>query len=133
MVIISASGMAENGRILHHLKNNIEDNNTIVTIVGFMAAHTLGRKLVEGEKSVKIFGKKYTVNAEIEKLNAFSAHADYNEIKEWVSGYDLKRLKKIFLVHGENKSLLNLKKELLSMDVKSVEIMEYGETYKIKI
>lgn len=133
MIIISASGMAENGRILHHLKNNIEDKNTIVTIVGFMAAHTLGRKLVEGEKSIKIFGKRYTVNAGIEKLNAFSAHADYNEIKEWVSGYDLKRLKKIFLVHGENKSLLNLKRELLSMGVNSVEIMEYGETHKIKI
>ncbi len=131
MIIISASGMAENGRILHHLKNNIEDKRAIITIVGFMAAHTLGRKLVEGDKTIKIFGKNYTVNAEIEKLNAFSAHADYNEIKEWVSGYDLKRLKKIFLVHGENKSLVNLRAELLSIGVNSVEIVESGKTYEI--
>ncbi|MEN8221615.1 MAG: MBL fold metallo-hydrolase [Acidobacteriota bacterium] len=132
MIIISASGMAENGRILHHLKNNIEDERTIVTIVGFMAKHTLGRKLVEGEKSIKIFGKMYNVNAEIEILNAFSAHADYNEIKDWVSGYDLKKLKKIFLVHGESKSLLNLKEVLLSSGVNSVEILEYGKQYKIE-
>ncbi len=130
-IIISASGMAENGRILHHLKNNIENKNTIVAIVGFMAEHTLGRKLVEGEKRVKIFGKYYQVNAEIEKLNAFSAHADYNEIKEWVSGYDLKKLKKIFLVHGESDSLENLKKELMTIGVQSVEIVKYGSQYKL--
>ncbi len=131
LIIISASGMAENGRILHHLKNNIEDKNTIVTIVGFMAANTLGRKLVDGDKSIKIFGKTYSVNADIEILNSFSAHADYNEIKDWVSDYDLKRLKKIFLVHGESDSLVNLKKELLSIGVNSVEITEYGQKYKI--
>jgi len=131
MIIISASGMAENGRILHHLKNNIEDERTIVAIVGFMAEHTLGRKLVEKEENVKIFGKTYKVNAEIEILNAFSAHADYNEIKDWVSGYDLKRLKKIFLVHGESKSLLSLKGVLLSSGVSDVEILNYGKQYKI--
>jgi metallo-beta-lactamase family protein len=131
VIIISASGMAENGRILHHLKNNIEEKNNIIAIVGFMAEHTLGRKLVEGEKKVKIFGKIYDVNAEIEILNAFSAHADYNEIKEWVSGYDLKKLKKIFLVHGEADSLVHLRKELLSIGVPDIQIMEYGEEYKI--
>lgn len=130
-VIISASGMAENGRILHHLKNNIENSNNIVVIVGFMAQHTLGRKLVDGEKEIKIFGKTYNVNAEVEILNAFSAHADYREIKEWVSGYDLKRLKKIFLVHGENDSLINLRKELLSIGIPDVQIMDYGEEYNI--
>jgi len=132
MIIISASGMAENGRILHHLKNNLEDKRNIVTIVGFMAENTLGRKLVEREKSVKIFGKMYDVNAEIEILNAFSAHADYNEIKDWVSGYDLNRLKKIFLVHGEPDSLDHLKKELLEFGVQDVEILEYGKEYTVK-
>ena len=95
-IIISASGMAEVGRILHHLKNNIENPANIIAIVGFMAEHTMGRRLVEGFKEVKIFGKKYRVNAEVKTLNAFSAHADYNEIKEWVKQYDLKKLKKIF-------------------------------------
>ncbi|MCP5107533.1 MAG: MBL fold metallo-hydrolase, partial [bacterium] len=93
-IIISASGMAENGRILHHLRNNIGNPANIIAVVGFMAAHTLGRKLVEKAKSVKIFGKSYKVNAEVKTLNAFSAHADYNEIKEWLSQYDLKKLKK---------------------------------------
>ncbi len=131
MIIISASGMAENGRILHHLKNNIEKSSTIIGIVGFMAVNTLGRKLVDGMKSVRIFGKEYSVEAEVRIFNSFSAHADYNEIKEWVSNYDLEKLKKIFLVHGEEKSLLNLRNELLSIGVKSVEISDYDHEYKL--
>ncbi len=128
-VIISASGMAENGRILHHLRNNVENPNNIILIVGFMAEHTLGRKLVEKAELIKIFGKEYSVNAEIKIMNAFSAHADYNEIKEWVRQYDLKKLKKIFLVHGESEALFNLQKELLSIGVNQVEIVEYKTTY----
>jgi metallo-beta-lactamase family protein len=131
MVIISASGMAENGRILHHLKNNIENSKTIITIVGFMAEHTLGRKLVDGLKKVNIFGREYKVNAEVRIFNSFSAHADYNEIKMWVKNYDLEKLKKIFLVHGEEKSLINLKKELLSIGVKDVEISDYDKEFKL--
>jgi len=130
-IIISASGMAENGRILHHLRNNVENPNNIIAIVGFMAEHTLGRKLVEKAKQIKIFGKEYSVNAEIKIFNAFSAHADYNEIKKWVSQYDLKKLNKIFLVHGEAEALTNLKKELLSIGVKQVEITEYDKEYPL--
>ena len=130
-IIISASGMAENGRILHHLKNNIENPNNIIAIVGFMAEHTLGRKLVEKAKQVKIFGKDYQVKAEVKTLNAFSAHADYNEIKEWVKQYDLKKLQKIFLVHGEPDALNNLKTELLSIGINAVEIVEYGMEYPL--
>ncbi len=130
-IIISASGMAENGRILHHLKNNIEDKNNTIAIVGYMAAHTLGRKILEGEKEVKIFGKLYQLNAEVVKLNAFSAHADYNEIKEWIKNYDLNKLKKVFLVHGEDDALANLKKELLSIGVKDVEISACGTDYEL--
>lgn len=128
-VIISASGMAENGRILHHLKNNIENSENIIAIVGFMAEHTLGRRLVEKAKIIKIFGKQYNVKAEIKTLNAFSAHADYNEIKEWLGQYNLKKLKKVFLVHGEEEALKNLRNELLSMGVNQVEITEYETEY----
>ncbi|MCK5058652.1 MAG: MBL fold metallo-hydrolase [Candidatus Aminicenantes bacterium] len=131
-VIISASGMAEVGRILHHLRNNIENPANIIAIVGFMAEHTLGRRLVEGFKEIKIFGKKYRVNAEVKTLNAFSAHADYNEIKEWVKQYDLKKLKKIFLVHGEKEALLSLRKELLSIGVNDVKIAGYDNTYELE-
>jgi len=130
-VIISASGMAENGRILHHLKNNIEDPKNIIAIVGYMAEHTLGRRIVEREKEIIIFGKPYKVNAQIATLNAFSSHADYREIKEWVTQYDLKKLKKIFLVHGEEDALNHLKKELLSINVNDVEITEYKTLYEL--
>jgi metallo-beta-lactamase family protein len=130
-VIISASGMAENGRILHHLKNNIEDPKNIIAIVGYMAEHTLGRRIVEREKEIRIFGKSYKVNAQIATLNAFSGHADYREIKEWVTQYDLKKLKKIFLVHGEEDALNHLKKELLSINVNDVEITEYKTLYEL--
>ena len=130
-IIISASGMAENGRILHHLRNNIEDPKNLVAIVGYMAAHTLGRKLVDRFPEVKIFGKPYQVNAEIVTLDEFSAHADYNEIKGWLQKQNLKSLKKIFLVHGESDSLDNLKRELMDFGTPEVEIVEYGQTYNL--
>ncbi|MCP5050049.1 MAG: MBL fold metallo-hydrolase, partial [bacterium] len=112
-VIISASGMAENGRILHHLKNHIEKPTTVIAAVGYMAAHTLGRKLVEKARKVKLFGKEYRVNAQVKTLNAFSGHADYSEIIPWVQKLDLKRLKRVFLVHGENRALSSMKQRLL--------------------
>ena len=132
-IILSASGMAENGRILHHLKNNVENPNNTIAIVGYMAAHTLGRKIVDREKEIKIFGKMYKLKADVVKLNAFSAHADYNEIKEWIKNYDLKKLKKVFLVHGEDDALANLKKELLSVGVKEVEISACGTDYELDV
>lgn len=131
-IIISASGMAETGRILHHLKNNIENPTTTIAIVGFMAEHTLGRKLVDGHKHVKIFGKEYTVNAQVKRLDAFSAHADYNEIAEWLKNMDFKRLKKIFLVHGEKSALESLQGKLLKMGVKAVEIVQCGTEYTLE-
>ena len=130
-VIISASGMAENGRILHHLRNNITNPANTIVVVGFMAEHTLGRKLVEKFEEVKIFGKLYPLNAEVKSLNSFSAHADYQEICQWVEQYDLKKLKTIFLVHGEGPALENLKSELLDRGVRSVQIVEQGIKYSL--
>jgi len=131
-VIISASGMAESGRILHHLANHIEDSRNIIAIVGFMADHTLGRRLVEKEKEVTIFGKSYQLKAEVEILNAFSAHADYQETCDWVSRHNLRRLKKIFLVHGEDEALAHLQSKLHELGVAEVEIVEYRKTYSLK-
>lgn len=130
-IIISASGMAESGRILHHLIRNIENPANIIAIVGFMAEHTLGRRLVERVPEIKIFGRSYKVKAEIATLNAFSGHADYAETLEWLSRHDWKRLKKIFLVHGENDALLNLQKELLRFGIPQVEIVRYGGSYEL--
>jgi metallo-beta-lactamase family protein len=130
-IIIAASGMAESGRILHHLSRNIENPANIIAIVGFMAENTLGRRLVERAKEVKIFGKPYQAKAEIATLNAFSAHADYAETCEWLKRHDLKRLKKVFLVHGEQEALLNLQKELLGIGIPQVEIVRYGDSFEL--
>ena len=130
-IIISASGMAESGRILHHLSRHIENPANIVAIVGFMAEHTLGRRLVERASEIKIFGRAYKVKAEIATLNAFSAHADYAETCEWLKRHDLKRLKKVFLVHGEEEALTNLQAELLRLGIPQVEIVRYGDNFEL--
>jgi metallo-beta-lactamase family protein len=130
-IIISASGMAESGRILHHLSRHIENPANIIAVVGFMAEHTLGRRLVERAKEVTIFGKPYQVKAEIATLNAFSAHADYAETCAWLKRHDLKRLKKVFLVHGEDEALNNLRRELLGIGIPQVEIVNYGDRHEL--
>jgi metallo-beta-lactamase family protein len=130
-IIISASGMAESGRILHHLSQHIENPANIIAIVGYMAEHTLGRKLAERASAIKIFGRNYKVKAEIATLNAFSGHADYAEISAWLSRHDLRRLKKVFLVHGEKEALENLKSVLLSIGVSQVEIVRYEDNYEL--
>ncbi|MGD2046808.1 MAG: MBL fold metallo-hydrolase [Gemmatimonadota bacterium] len=101
MVIISASGMCEAGRILHHLRNNVSDPRNTIMIVGYCAEHTLGRRIVEQRPEVKIFGEPHRLRAHVEVMNSYSAHADQPELVEFVSGLDADRLQKIFLVHGD--------------------------------
>ncbi|MDP2922236.1 MAG: MBL fold metallo-hydrolase [Candidatus Omnitrophota bacterium] len=117
MIIISASGMCENGRILHHLKNNIENPHNTIVVVGFMAKATLGRRIVEREKTVRIFGRPYELNAEVVTLNAFSSHADRDGLVEYVKGFD-DRLKKVFIVHGEEEQSEVLRTNLKKLRVK---------------
>ena len=99
-VVISASGMCEAGRILHHLRNNIGDSRNTVLLTGYQAVNTLGRKLQDGLKSVRIFGEPEPVEAEIASLDALSAHADAGELLDWMKPMAAS-LKKVFLVHGE--------------------------------
>lgn len=99
MIIIAGSGMCESGRILHHLKNNIEDSRNTVLVVGYMARDTLGKRIVDKERFVRIFGVEYELNAEVAVINAFSGHADQNELVSYVQG--CLPLKKVFLVHGD--------------------------------
>ena len=99
-VIISASGMAEAGRIQHHLKNNIEDPKNTVLIVGWQAPNTLGRRLVERQPAVRIFGMEYQLEAEVETLNGFSGHADQPGLLQWVKAFT-KRPEQVFVVHGD--------------------------------
>lgn len=131
MIIISADGMCEAGRILHHLANNISNSKNTVLIVGYMAENTLGRRLKNREEEVRIMGEWYKVRADIEQINAFSAHADYSEMIEWLKSIDTSNLKKIFMVHGETDSQTFFKEQLALNGFTDVDIVKYGETYEL--
>jgi metallo-beta-lactamase family protein len=103
MVIISASGMCEAGRILHHLKNNISDDRNTVMMVGYCADHTLGKRIIDKSPEVRIFGDTYKLRAEVAVMNSFSAHADEPGILDFVGKMDRDRLQQVFLVHGAPK------------------------------
>lgn len=103
-VIISASGMAETGRIQHHLANNIQDPKNTVLIVGYQAAETLGRRIQDKAPTVRIFGDTYQVKAQVEVLTGFSGHADRNALLAWAGAIKKKPLR-TFLVHGEDPAL----------------------------
>lgn len=129
-VIISASGMCEVGRIKHHLKHNLYRPESTVLFVGFQAEGTLGKKIMSGEKLVKIFGEEIAVNAQIKYLDAFSGHADKEGLLGWIEKMD-KKPKNIFIVHGEYSSQQALK---ISIDerfkIPSV-IPDFEETYSL--
>jgi len=101
MVVISASGMCEAGRILHHLRNGVENPRNTVLIVGYCAPDTLGRRIVENARVVRIFGAPYRLRARVEVMNTYSAHADGPELVDFVRHLERDRLRKIFLVHGD--------------------------------
>jgi metallo-beta-lactamase family protein len=99
-VILASSGMMEAGRVLHHLRNNIEDPRNTILITGFQAPYTLGRKILDHQPEVPIFGEPMTLRAEVVSLEELSGHADEHELIEWMRPF-AKGLKKVFLVHGE--------------------------------
>ncbi len=129
-VIISASGMAEAGRILHHLKNNIEDPRNTVLIVGWQAPNTLGRRLVEKQPKVRIFGDEYSLKANVVTINGFSAHADRSELLNW-SGHFKRKASHSYIVHGELSSSLALAEGLRTQGYGDVNVPELGQTYTI--
>ncbi len=130
-MIIASSGMCEAGRILHHLANNIEDSRHTILIVGFQAEHTLGRKLVEKQKEVKIFGDVYKRRAEVVVLNSFSAHAGGDELVEYIAQFDRSRLHQIFLVHGEERRAEALRADLATINLNQVAIPNRGDIVDI--
>jgi metallo-beta-lactamase family protein len=119
MIIISASGMAETGRILHHLKNNIENPLNTVCIVSWQAPHTLGRRLADREKQIKIFGEPYTVNAEIATIGGLSGHAGQDLLTKYAVNVK-DTVKKVFLVHGEEIPAMALSQKLLERNMREV-------------
>lgn len=129
-VIISASGMAEVGRILHHLRNNIGDPRNTVLITSWMAPYTLGRRLKEGDKRVRIFGEEHEVRAEVTNIDGLSAHADKYELLEYALASQ-ETLKGIFLVHGEEKPAMALMERIKANGIDNVHYPEMGETVEI--
>ncbi|MFR5765833.1 MAG: MBL fold metallo-hydrolase RNA specificity domain-containing protein [Clostridia bacterium] len=130
-IIISASGMCEVGRIKHHLKHNLWNPNSTILFVGYQAPGTLGRKIVDGAKTVKIFGEEIAVNARIEYIEGYSGHADQEWLMNFIYSY-INKPKHIFLVHGEPEGQLTLKNKILEELNIPVTIPEYGETYELK-
>ena len=129
-IIISASGMCEVGRIKHHLKHHLWEPNSTILFVGYQAPGTLGRKLVDGEKKVKIFGEEIAVNARIEYIEGYSGHADQEWLMNFVYSFTTPP-KHIFLVHGEPEGQIVLKQKLEENTNIPITIPDYGETYEI--
>ena len=129
-IIISASGMCEVGRIKHHLKHHLWEPNSTILFVGYQAPGTLGRKLVDGEKKVKIFGEEIAVNARVEYIEGYSGHADQEWLMNFVYSFT-NPPKHIFLVHGEPEGQEVLKQKLEENTEIPITIPDFGETYEI--
>lgn len=130
-IIISSSGMAEAGRIKHHIANSILNPKNTILIVGYCSPSSLGGAIKRGDKEVRIFGEQYPVKAEVETMEAFSAHADYKEIQEFLSCQDPKKVRKVFLVHGDLEAQESLKEKLIIQGFKHIEIPEMGEEFEV--
>ncbi len=126
-IIISASGMMNGGRIIHHLINHIEDERNTLLIVGYCAPHTIGYRLRNGADKIRLYGQEKNVYAKVVILDGFSGHGDQNEMLDYLSSQDKKRLKNIFLVHGEKECQEAFKEGLLTEGYQKVYIPELGE------
>ena len=131
-IVIAASGMATGGRVLDHLATTLPDARNTVLFVGFQAAGTRGRQLVEGGRQVKLRGQTVPVLARIEQINSMSAHADANEIMQWLSSFP-KPPKMTYLVHGEPPSLDALQKRIISERGWSVHVPSYLEKVELAL
>ncbi len=129
-IIISASGMCEVGRIKHHLKHHLWEPNSTILFVGYQAPGTLGRRLVDGEKKVKIFGEEIAVNARIEYIEGYSGHADQEWLMNFVYSF-ISKPKHIFLVHGEPEGQVVLGKKIEQEAQIPVTIPDFGESYEL--
>lgn len=129
-IIISASGMCEVGRIKHHLKHNIWNSRNTILFVGYQAPGTLGRKIVDGAKTVKIFGEEISVNARVEYIEGFSGHADQEGLLNFIYSF-VKKPKHIFLVHGEPEAQKVLKGKIIETTKLPVTIPSFGEKYEL--
>lgn len=124
MVIISASGMADAGRVKHHISNNIESSRNTILFSGYCEPHSLGGKLMEGRKEVKIFGVVHEVNAEIASIRSMSAHGDFEDLSQFLACQDPNQVKRLFIVHGEYNVQVAFRERLMRKGFDDVEIPE---------
>jgi metallo-beta-lactamase family protein len=130
-VIISASGMMEGGRILHHLRNRVSDSRNTILITGWQAPNTLGRRIVNRERTVRIFGENFAVKADVEVITGFSGHADRDELLAW-AGAMQKKPEHTFVVHGEIKSAEALADKLQGgLGFTNITIPDMNQTFEI--
>jgi metallo-beta-lactamase family protein len=130
-IIISSSGMMEAGRIRHHLKQNISDSRNTVLITGYCEPSTLGGKLVAGAQRVNIMGEEFEVKADVMEMKEFSAHADFGDIAKFLICQDKEKISKIFLVHGEQESMLKLKEDLEGLGYANIELARFRMSYEL--
>jgi len=123
-VIISASGMADAGRVKHHISNNIENSRNTILMTGYCEPNSLGGRLLAGRKEVSIFGVEHEVHAEIASVKSMSAHGDYEDLSQFLACQDAKQVKKLFIVHGEYEVQLHFKQRLIKKGFSDVEIPE---------
>lgn len=130
-IIISASGMCEGGRILHHLEQSITRSEDTVLLVGYQAQGTLGRKLLEGYEHVKIFGQRYPVRCRVQHIDGLSAHADYAEMIEHFAPH-ARTTQQVFVVHGEEDPALKFADRLVDAGFRSVDVPVYKDVFTLK-
>jgi metallo-beta-lactamase family protein len=130
-MIISASGMCEAGRILHHLRNNISDPRNTILIVGYMAANTLGRRIVERKDKIKIFGEKISMKANVVIMNGLSAHADRDELMTYFNGLLKERLRHVFVVHGEPNQSEALARAIRDQGINRVTVPDRNQRFEL--
>lgn len=123
-VIISASGMADAGRVKHHISNNIENSRNSILMTGYCEPHSLGARLLSGKKEVNIYGVAHEVHAEVGSIRSMSAHGDYEDLSQFLSCQDPKSVKKLFLVHGEYEVQVDFRERLLRKGFMDIEIPE---------
>lgn len=130
-IVIAANGMCTAGRVLNHLFYGLENYNNTILLVGYASEGTLARQLMNGAEYVNLNSKELIVKANVATIGAFSAHADYLEMIDWLKGIDTSKLKQIFLVHGSTESLETFKQHLAEAGFDKVTIVEEGTTYKL--
>jgi metallo-beta-lactamase family protein len=130
-IIISASGMMTGGRVLHHARKVLPDEKATILFVGYQAAGTTGRKILDGEREVKVMGQFTPVRCRVERVGGFSAHADWKEVIRWLEGLKTAP-RRVFITHGEPEAAEAMRGHIIERFGWTVEVPQYGETFDLE-